>query len=72
MKYKDKLRVCGDFNGHIRCDRNSNDHVLGAFSIDDGNAWRKRVTDFSITNGMAAMNTFYKHRKPQVDLLRVE
>ena len=62
-KYKEKLIVCGDYNGHVGCDRNHVDSVVGAFSVGDRNEEGVRVIDYGMLNGLAVMNTFYKHRE---------
>ena len=63
IKYKEKLIVCGDFNGHIGCERNNIRNIVGAFSIGDRNAEGDRVIDFALVNGLSVMNTFYRHRE---------
>ena len=58
-----KNLVSGDFNGHIGCQRNQVESVIGAFSVGDRNEEGCRIIDYSLLNGLAVMNTFYKHRE---------
>ena len=62
-RYKEKLIVCGDFNGHIGCERNHVETVVGAFGLGDRNEEGGRVIDYGLLNRLAIMNTFYKHRE---------
>ena len=62
-RYKEKLIVAGDFNGHIGCQRNQVESVIGAFSVGDRNDEGSRIIDYSLLKRMAVMNTFYKHRE---------
>lgn len=64
-KMKDKLIVSGDFNDHIGRERNNIKYIMNAFSIGDKNVGAKQMIDFSLTNGLAALNTFYEFRKSQ-------
>ena len=61
-RYKEKLIVCGDFNGHVGCRRDHVETVVGAFSVGDRNEEGGRIIDYGLLNGLAVMNTFYKHR----------
>ena len=37
--------------------------MIGAFSVGDKNEEGGRIVDYSLLNGLAVMNTFYKHRE---------
>ena len=62
VRYKEKLIVCGDFNGHVGCGRDNVETVVGAFGIGDRNEGGRRIIDYGLLNGLAIMNTFFKHR----------
>ena len=62
-RYKEKLIVCGDFNGHIGSERDHVETVVGAFGLGDRNEEGGRVIDYGQLNRLAIMNTFYKHRE---------
>ena len=55
--------MCGDFNGHIRCERNHAETVVRAFDLGDRNEEGGRVVDYGTLKRLAIMNTFYKHRE---------
>ena len=49
-RYKEKIIVCGDFNGHTGCKRNHVETVVGAFGLGDRNEGRVRVIDYGLPN----------------------
>ena len=55
--------LTGDFNGHIGCEREGVEHVIGAFSVGNKNREGERILDFCVLNNLAIMNTFYKHKE---------
>ena len=61
--YEEKLIVCGDFNGHIGCERNRVETVVGAFGLGDRNEEGVRVKYYGLLNRLAIMNSFYKHQE---------
>ena len=62
VKYQDNIIVCGDFNGHVGCDRRGYERNIGFHSIGDRNEAGQRILDFSQLNNLHIMNTFYQHR----------
>ena len=63
--YQDSMILCGDWNGHIGCDRKHYETVLGIHSIANRNEEGKRILDFAVVNNLCIMNTFYQHRESQ-------
>ena len=63
MNCRENTIIMGDMNGHVGCDRQGIRSVIGEFSIGDRNEAGERVIDFCVRNGMAIMNTFFKHRE---------
>ena len=61
-RYKEKLILCGDFNGHVGCERDRIENVVGAFSVGDRSEEGGRIIYYGLLNRLAIMNTFYKHR----------
>ena len=62
VMYQDSMILCGDWNGHIGCDRKKYETVLGIHSIGNRNEEGKRILDFAVVNNLCIMNTFYQHR----------
>ena len=63
--YQDSMILCGDWNGHIGCDRKQYETVSGIHSIGNRNEEGKRIRDFAVVNNLCIMNTFYQHRESQ-------
>ena len=61
-KYRGRLILCGDMNGHIGQDRAGYERVIGHHVIGGRNAEGLRVLDFANLNHMSNMNTFYQHQ----------
>ena len=72
VMYQDSMILCGDWNGHIGCDRKQYETVLGIHSIGNRNEEGKRILDFAVVNNLCIMNTFYQHREPKVNLVQME
>ena len=49
-RYKEKLVVCGDFNGHVGCGRDHIETVVGTFSVGDRNEEGGRIIDYGLIN----------------------
>lgn len=65
MKYQDNIIICGDFNGHVGCERRYYEWNIGDYSIGDRNEAGQRLLDFTQINNLQIMNTFFKHRESQ-------
>ena len=65
VMYQDSMILCGDWNGHIGCDRKQYETVLGIHSIGNRNEEGKRILDFAVVNNLCILNTFYQHRESQ-------
>ena len=63
MKYQENVIVVGDMNGHVGQDRTGVENVIGDFSIGNKNPEGERIIDFCVLNGLAIMNTYYKHKE---------
>ena len=63
--YQDSMILCGDWNGHIGCDRKQYETVLGIHSIGNRNEEGKRILDFAVVNNLCIMNAFYQYRESQ-------
>ena len=61
-KYRGRLILCGDMNGHIGQDRAGYERVIGHHVIGGRNAEGLRILDFANLNHMSIMNTFYQHQ----------
>ena len=58
MKYSDNVILCGDFNGHVGCDRINYEGNIGTHSIENRNEGGQRLLDFAQVNNLKIMNTF--------------
>ena len=63
MKYSDNVILCGDFNGHVGCDRLNYEENIGAHSIGNRNEGGQRLLDIAQVNNLKIMNTFFLHRE---------
>ena len=61
-KYSDNGILCGDFNGHVGCNRVTYEGNIGAHSIGNRNEGGQRLLDFAQVNNLQIMNTFFQHR----------
>ena len=52
VMYQDTMILCGDWNGHIDCDRKQYETVLGIQSIGNRNEEGKRIVDFAVVNNL--------------------
>jgi len=60
VKYKEKLIVSRDYNGHIGFNRRNLENVIGTFSAGDRNTEVERVINYELVNCLFVMNTFCK------------
>ena len=63
MKYSDKVILCGDFNGHVGCNRINYEGDIGMHSIENRNEGGQRLLDFAQVNSLKIMNTLFQHRE---------
>ena len=61
-KYRKSLIIIGDWNGHVGTDRLGVENIIGSFKVGERNAEGRRILDFCLTQNLAIMNTFFKHR----------
>ena len=61
-KYRENLIIIGDWNGHVGTDRLGVENIIGSFGVGERIAEGRRILDFCITQNLAIMNTFFKHR----------
>lgn len=62
VKYKEKIIVCDDFNGHTGCRRRNLEHFIGSFSVGDENSGEEIFIEYALVNGSFIINNFYKRR----------
>ena len=63
VKYQENIILCGDWNGHIGCNRRGYEHNVGAHLVGGRNAEGQSALDFVKVTNLAAMNTYYQHRE---------
>ena len=61
-QYRENLIIIGDWNGHVGTDRLGVENIIGSFGVGERNAEGRRILDFCLSQNLAVMNTFFKHR----------
>ena len=56
--HQDSMILCGDWNGHIGCDRKQYETVLGIHSIGNRNEEGERILDFAVVNNLYIKTLF--------------
>ena len=62
-KYQNNIILCGDWNGHVGCERRNYELNLGIHSIGGRNEAGEKILEFAAINNLCIMNTFYQHRE---------
>ena len=61
-QYRENLIIIGDWNGQVGTDRLGVENIIGSFGVGERNAEGRRILDFCLSQNLAVMNTFFKHR----------
>ncbi|XP_015368067.1 PREDICTED: uncharacterized protein LOC107164673 [Diuraphis noxia] len=68
----EEIRIGGDVNSHVGCDRTGFNRVHGGYRFGLGNDKGGKVLDFSTECNLAILNTNFRNREEHYVTLKVE